>query len=804
MKKYTKENGKCIFRYFNLLFLCIFLGLFNKAEVYGAKTDTPIEITDSTASVVNLYNNKFVHGLEFVFTYEDKTAEFVLIASDGAIYDPKMPNNEFTAEETKEGMIVRIPQAKKGQWKIRYNTGSKIKVEILDYESALLINGFKAGNSGIFKEEPPVSSEGAVSSTGAVLSGGNGESAKTEDSDVISEDNMVNWKFGTEHKNQFWYRYRIYLSESGKFDGMERLISMGEAYSGRETLGSFLLDVDEGEYYLLLETEYNVRGKSLISRACSNPFTYKGSNKVMVPEDFKVEAYKFSNLADAGQNASHSTKNEGLIRVSWDSEKMPWISKVRLTVTKDDVCIYKQNLDSMSEEALIKTEGGGKFKVSLACIDRNRVSDNLTKEFLWDSADGFKITYMDGELRNEYTWRYSYENAKNQKVTEEIAGVSTETVLSDSGERILTLSGNPCEVKISYEDDAGITWKNSFLVYQDNESPLVELYGDYSDVSTDSSTIDIKGKTETGAVVTVNGTKVPLEEDGSFLYAMPLTFGENILVLEVRDIAGNISRTDGKIHMVSSSEYLSDYKNSGVFALLERYPEAAALVISVVVITLILLTVFFFIRKWSSISAKAREELLKYPEYSEGRTIQRIRRARHMKMIANLLLGFFLTDLFLCIFCYMTGYYVSRLSQFDKSANLLPEAFFSMYSIRITRDELFVIANRMAAAGIILLIVTLLTQWLSSSIRKRADSSLIIEEKKLKKKFGKEKDSKKTELAVRQEGTGKAELAVRQEDTGKSEIAVRQEDASKAEIAAGTEEDEGNAVKRKKGGKKKQ
>lgn len=714
LKKNTKESNKHIFRYCILLFICIILGCFNKTTGFAVKNSvSPIEITDSTASVVNLYNNKSVHGVKFTFTYEDKDAQFVLIASDGAIYDPKAANNEFSVEETKEGIIITMPQAKTGQWKLQYNSSGKIKVEITDYEPELLISGFEAGNADIYKSLE-TASPGGVNSGGVDLT-----SVPIEDKAIIAEDNMVNWKFSSDHEKQFWFKYSIYLSKSGKFDGSERLVNTGEAYSRREAAGSFFLDGESGKYYLLLETEYNIRGKSLISRAYSNSFTYKGNSGIKAPEDFSIEAYR----------------DEGIIKVSWDSEKMPWVSTVRLTVTKDDICIYKQNLDCMCEEAFIKTEGGEKFKVSLACVDKNGVSDKLTKEFFWETSDGFKITAMDGEARNEYTWTYFYENAKNQKITEEIAGVSKETVLSDKGERTLKLSGNPCEVKLSYEDSSGIIWKNSILVYQDNVSPAVELYSDYSNVSTDSSTIDIKGKTETGAMVAVNGTDVPVDGEGNFLYAMPLTFGENALVIEVRDAAGNLSRTAGKIHMVSSSEYLADYRNSGAFALLERYPEASALVISIIIVTLILLTAFFFVRKWSRISAKAKEELLKYPEYAEGRTIQRVRLAGHMKMIANLLLGIFLIDLFLCIFFYMTGYYVSRLSQFDKSGNLLPEAFFSMYSISVTVDELFVIVNHMAVIGGILLILTIITQWLSSSLRKRADSSLIIEEKKLKKKF---------------------------------------------------------------------
>ena len=56
-------------------------------------------------------------------------------------------------------------------------------------------------------------------------------------------------------------------------------------------------------------------------------------------------------------------------------------------------------------------------------------------------------------------------------------------------------------------------------------------------VNVDRFTID--GKTEQGAILTINGQKVPLASDGSFSYALGLEPGRNKATIGVVDIAGN-------------------------------------------------------------------------------------------------------------------------------------------------------------------------------------------------------------------------------------------------------------------------
>ncbi len=58
------------------------------------------------------------------------------------------------------------------------------------------------------------------------------------------------------------------------------------------------------------------------------------------------------------------------------------------------------------------------------------------------------------------------------------------------------------------------------------------------------SEVTLKGETEAGAALTLNGEPVPVTEDGHFAITVPLNPGNNSFLLESCDAAGNCSRLD--------------------------------------------------------------------------------------------------------------------------------------------------------------------------------------------------------------------------------------------------------------------
>jgi hypothetical protein len=63
----------------------------------------------------------------------------------------------------------------------------------------------------------------------------------------------------------------------------------------------------------------------------------------------------------------------------------------------------------------------------------------------------------------------------------------------------------------------------------------------------DDNTIVIKGKTDNGVKVTVNGFWAVMKADGSFEYLLPLAVGENTISVIAQDEAGNITDKSFKV-----------------------------------------------------------------------------------------------------------------------------------------------------------------------------------------------------------------------------------------------------------------
>jgi hypothetical protein len=74
------------------------------------------------------------------------------------------------------------------------------------------------------------------------------------------------------------------------------------------------------------------------------------------------------------------------------------------------------------------------------------------------------------------------------------------------------------------------------VIEEDTEPPFLELteIGIVAD-----ETINIEGKTEPEASVTINDEEVTVEEDGSFVHEVSLEVGENEFVVIAKDLAGN-------------------------------------------------------------------------------------------------------------------------------------------------------------------------------------------------------------------------------------------------------------------------
>ena len=109
-------------------------------------------------------------------------------------------------------------------------------------------------------------------------------------------------------------------------------------------------------------------------------------------------------------------------------------------------------------------------------------------------------------------------------------------------------------VAVKLVDMVGNTATYSWGFTVDSAAPVLSV-----DVpqSTSASTVMVKGTTEPGAAVTVNGNAVDVSSDGTFEYRMSISAGQTIVDVVATDLAGNTAEVTRTIFMDNSAPGLT-------------------------------------------------------------------------------------------------------------------------------------------------------------------------------------------------------------------------------------------------------
>lgn len=99
------------------------------------------------------------------------------------------------------------------------------------------------------------------------------------------------------------------------------------------------------------------------------------------------------------------------------------------------------------------------------------------------------------------------------------------------------------------DNDNTSDFSESQTVIFDNTPPSLEVISpnQSQSFSKDQNTIEVKGKTEKEATVTVNDFRAIVDGDGSFSYLLRLSAGENIVRVKAQDLAGEETQVERKI-----------------------------------------------------------------------------------------------------------------------------------------------------------------------------------------------------------------------------------------------------------------
>jgi len=137
------------------------------------------------------------------------------------------------------------------------------------------------------------------------------------------------------------------------------------------------------------------------------------------------------------------------------------------------------------------------------------------------------------------------ESGSNVKIY--LTGQSVNDVIADNDGNFsldnleLTLGRN--EITAMAVDNAGNKSRESekLVIWYDNQPPELEITqpADQTTITNETGKVEILGKTETEADLSINEHFVVIDNNGNFKYTFPLSQGENLINVVATDRAGN-------------------------------------------------------------------------------------------------------------------------------------------------------------------------------------------------------------------------------------------------------------------------
>ncbi len=108
------------------------------------------------------------------------------------------------------------------------------------------------------------------------------------------------------------------------------------------------------------------------------------------------------------------------------------------------------------------------------------------------------------------------------------------------------------DLYVRTRDDYKKKWikSNKYTVVYLSKAPDIEITNAEDGKRVYQSDFILEGKTKSEVFVRVNGAPVIVRADGTFAYTLNLKSGDNALVVEAQDVAGNVTKKELKIIFV--------------------------------------------------------------------------------------------------------------------------------------------------------------------------------------------------------------------------------------------------------------
>lgn len=426
--------------------------------------------------------------------------DITIVSPSGTLYNEQ--NADFDHYPDGKTIVFYIPDARSGQWYIRYDSAytGHLAVNVIEYSRNISIESFTLNE---------------VSGTTAKVS------------------------FVTEFPKSISYNYEISavtLDQNGNVEG-KRLLGSGSATSGNLINKSVSLSslASWGDYYLMLDVYYEDYDTEVSHSAISQKFSYNNTTSPAPITGYKV----------------YFNNSTGEMSIDWSGVYIYNASNYNVAVEADGVLVYTyQHTGSERKAELTVAADAKEYKVSLSYVKSGKYSQISTVTFKPDTA---ALAINTPELTSSAQAEIVYNLVEKQDAVVYVNGDSGEKVmLEGSGSFSVPLKEGYNTVSVNRQISDNVIIVSQKSIYSDRFAPVLSFFESLDRITTDESSFTVVGATEAGSSFTVNGAEKAVDADGSFAVDLTLKKGVNTFEFVVADAAGN--RTVRSINIVCIGE----------------------------------------------------------------------------------------------------------------------------------------------------------------------------------------------------------------------------------------------------------
>lgn len=422
--------------------------------------------------------------------YETELPDITLISPDGTAYSEAAGN--VRVDHGENSVYYYLPDALAGQWLIRYDkkSNSAITADYAEYTPDLTIDtftlkGIQAGQAELI--------------------------------------------FNAGYTKDITYHYvvsAVLLDEERNVTGRKEL-DQGTAMSNRDENRKISLNslASYGKYYLELEVyckEYGI--ETFDTQITDHNFEYMNENQPQAMTGVEVDIQPSSQI----------------IIMDWTGYTVSCDSYIAACYTDEnpDTPYSYQTLDRGGTSARFDLPSDThSITVELTYLQNGAASIPYRRQVTWEN--GLKVSIDTQENTSSVQALISYETDRERPATVTVNGSQQQVILKGNSSFSVQLEeyGNEVSLRCGLDDMTYVTYQKA--VYSDRIAPVLRLFEKADSISVEDDFFLLTGETETGCVLTVNGTEYPLGDDGTFSVNLPLNQKENTFAVISCDPAGN-------------------------------------------------------------------------------------------------------------------------------------------------------------------------------------------------------------------------------------------------------------------------